>query len=191
MKLDLAAGSRPVEGYTPVDVVKVTPETIVFDLISGHRWPFADDSVDALMCRHFVEHIPAEDRNCWHVTQRDGMPYGRWVKQDLLFWFFDEAFRIAKPGAELRLIWPSLKSSDAFRDPTHRRFLPLEFTHYLCLAGREFMHVEHYVVSCNWVSVEDTTCLDLEKRDPPWTVQESERVWDAQKAWSITLRAEK
>ena len=191
--LDLAAGAHPVEGFAPVDRVKVTPETIVFDLVSGHRWPWKDNSVDGFACQHFIEHIPAEERQCWHVSIQDGLPFGRWVRQDLLFWFFDEAFRVAKPGAEMQLVWPSLKSTDAFRDPTHRRFLPLEFLHYLSRSGREVMGLSHYVAHCNWISAQAQIQQEPlpEEASVRWTEYDRNRLWDVQRAFSVVLRAEK
>jgi len=192
LKLDLAAGAHPTAGYTPVDRVAVNAETLVFDLVSGERWPWQDCTVDALVCRHFVEHIPAEEKLVWKSHLENGMPMGKYVQQDLLFWFFDEAYRICKPGAELKLVWPALKSTDAFRDPTHRRFLPLEFLHYLSREGRHVMGLDHYVAQCNWVT-EGAECQvePLTTDQDPWTDRDRDRLWDVQRAFSVTLTAVK
>lgn len=154
LRLDLGSGPRPKEGFHGVDVVSGVSR-YCHDLCSGERWPFDDDSVDELHSSHFIEHIDAG------YIMVDGVEHGadglgRGVRRsvrgpDALLWFFDEAYRIAKPGAVFTIIWPALKSVRAFQDPTHRRFIPAEMIGYLSKAGREAMGVTHYGASCNWV----------------------------------------
>lgn len=191
IRLDLGSGPRPREGFQGVDVAKLEG-IVTFDLIRGDRWPWKDGEVDELSSSHFIEHIPADNLSI--MRSRSGTALVERVQQDRLLWFFDEAFRVIKPGGLFHLVWPALKSSDAFRDPTHRRFLPLEFTHYLSAAGRASMGLEHYETRCNWVSVDDTCLMHLDPHPLPgaaWQAHEANRMWDVQKAFSITLRAEK
>ncbi len=141
LRLDLGSGPRPAEGFRGVDIVPGQTD-YTFDLCNGKPWPFADDSVDELRSSHFIEHIDAAyvwygDMGCKRI--------------DALLWFFDEAFRIAKPGAVFTVQWPALKSVRAFQDPTHRRFIPAETITYLCTEGRKAMGVEHYGATCNWI----------------------------------------
>jgi predicted SAM-dependent methyltransferase len=183
IRLDLGSGAHPREGFTPVDRVKVTPETVVADLVNGTSWPFDNSSVDELASSHFIEHIPADEVSVWIA---DGV--GNVCKgfKDRLLWFFDEAFRVIKPGGLFHLTWPALKSTDAFRDPTHRRFLPLEFLHYLSREGRAAMGLEHYGATCNWV------CENAEVHGAALELQtDGGRSWDVQRAYSVVLRAEK
>lgn len=137
-KLDLGAGSRPKEGFVGVDRVAM-PGGIELDLTSGDRWPFDDGSVDELRSSHFIEHIQAAEVDTYT---------GR--RQDALFFFFEEAYRIARPGARFEVVWPALKSSGAFQDPTHRRFISPRMFTYLSKSGRESLGVTHYDVRCDW-----------------------------------------
>jgi hypothetical protein len=139
LKLDLGSGPRPAEGFLGVDVVPGQTD-YTFDLCSGEDWPFRIDSVDELRSSHFIEHIDAG----YVRTKYD-------QRIDALLFFFDEAFRIAKPGAVFTVQWPALQSVRAFQDPTHRRFIPAEAITYLSREGRKAMGVEHYGATCNWV----------------------------------------
>lgn len=173
LKLDLASGQHPREGFKTVDLLWQGAD-ICWDLVSGAKWPWKDDSVDELHCSHFIEHIPADEVN----------------KKDRLFFFFDEAHRIIKPGGIFTVVWPALKSSNAFRDPTHRRFLPLEFTHYLSKVGRENMGVSHYNVLCDW-NVEHTRLFTTSPQSSPWTAIEIGTLWEVQDSYEVVMRAVK
>lgn len=135
LKLDLACGTKVEDGWTGVDKWAKGDRITTLDLIT-FPWPWDDNSVDELRCSHFIEHIPMSET-------MDG--------RDLLCAFFDEAYRVAKPGANFRVIWPALQSVRAFMDPTHRRFIPAEFTLYLSKEWRSANGLEHYLGRCNWV----------------------------------------
>ncbi|MGB1274191.1 MAG: hypothetical protein ACPG77_00460 [Nannocystaceae bacterium] len=139
MKLDLGSGPNPEPGFVGVDIAGASERVMKFDLCSGHDWPLRDCCADELRSSHFIEHIPACNI---HLPGR---------QQDALFFFFEQAWRVARPGAKFTLIWPALQSSNAFRDPTHRRFIPLGIVDYLSCNGREHLGVTHYGVHCNWV----------------------------------------
>lgn len=190
LKLDLGAGAHPRPGFTPVDRVAVTPDTLVTDLASGKLWPWKDSSVDELSSSHFIEHIPADEvevhRN-QDYPESDATPahlrtYTRRYYQDRLLFFFDEAFRVIKPEGIFYLTWPALQSTDAFRDPTHRRFIPLEMLHYLSRQGRKDMGIEHYEAVCNWTCTEATITGMGELETPRW---------NDHRAYTVALRAEK
>lgn len=194
MKLDLGAGAHPRDGFTPVDRVKVTPDTFALDLVSGDVWPWQDSSIEELSSSHFIEHIPADEVT--RYRKRDYPPgdptpthcriYVEKYQQDRLLFFFDEAFRVIKPGGLFHLTWPALQSTDAFRDPTHRRFIPLEFLHYLSREGRASMGLEHYEAACDW------TCQGAQIHFSPGEhPPDFSRQWDAVKAYSVTLTAKK
>lgn len=142
MKLDLACGQNVREGYTGVDIS--APGTIHHDLLAP--WPWADNSIDALHCSHFIEHIPMH-WDYWTAKRR-------WTKEkDPLCWFFDEAWRVIRPNGLFDLEWPALQSVRAFQDPTHRRFIPLETMSYWSRSWRQNAHLDHYNIDCNWVIV--------------------------------------
>ena len=191
MRLDLGAGGRPREGFLGVDVVQVTPETCRFDLICGSQWPWPDSSVDELASSHFIEHIPADYVEVMKRVPNGGSFNILRAQQDRLLFFFDQAFRVIKPGGLFHLTWPALKSTDAFRDPTHRRFIPLEMLHYLSTSGRAAMGLEHYEATCNWVTLGDSL-IHCESSVPVDDAHDAiNRHWDVQKAFTVTLQAEK
>lgn len=162
----------------------------MFDLSSGHKWPWPDGSVQEFASSHFIEHIAADYVDVWR-SDASGSVTRR--QQDRLLFFFDEAFRVIMPGGIFHLTWPALKSTDAFRDPTHRRFIPLEMLHYLSSEGRAAMGITHYEARCNWVTVGDSL-IHTEPRPEgtdPWFIDDVHRSWDVQRAFSVVLRAEK
>lgn len=170
-KLDLGSGPRPVEGFRGVDEQPITDYEVSFD--TGLPWPFEDDSIEALRASHVIEHIDlaytpewakaGRVGNAWDVAtpgfelSRNGwieMAGWRWAKtgrrKDLLFHFFDEAYRVIKPGGTFEVRWPNVQHVNATGDPTHRRQISAKLLHYLSVEGRKAAGVEWYVVSCNW-----------------------------------------
>ena len=77
-----------------VDIVKCAGVDKVHDL-TKFPYPFKDNSVDAIFSSHFVEHLDGIER----------------MK------FFDECYRILKPGGVMRLMHPYYKSVRAVQDP--------------------------------------------------------------------------
>lgn len=150
LRLDLGSGPRPAPGFQGVDRV---PGITDFDLnmCDGTSWPWSDNSVDELRSSHMIEHIDTV-----YLQGIDGYPGG---EVDALYWFFDEAYRIAKPGAVFTIQWPALKSVRAFQDPTHRRFIPAETLTYLCIDGRKAMGEEHFGIKCNWIGTVAPTIM--------------------------------
>lgn len=182
MKLDLGSGPNPREGFEGVDIAPVT--THQFDLTSGRNWPWSDNLVEELSSAHFIEHIQAD--NVWYPDGSDE-ENGAW--KDRLFFFFDEAYRIIIPGGIFTIEWPALKNVNAFRDPTHRRFLPLEFTYYLSKSSRETMRVSHYNVNCDWV-VEEARVRFVQGWEQGPT-KEAHQWWDVQDSYIVKLKAVK
>jgi hypothetical protein len=148
-KLDLGCGFVPKEGFEGVDIRgdKMTHKVDLFRF----PWPFEDASVDELHSSHLVEHIPAreiEERDlAENATDADRE---RFVGQDMLFAFFDESYRILVPDGWMTVIVPSGRSSRAFMDPTHRRFLMQETFLYLAAEWRKINSLQHYRVNCNF-----------------------------------------
>lgn len=156
--LDLGSGPEPASGYEGVDFG--VEGVFHHDLFAGGRWPWDDDSVDGLRAWHVIEHVPHERVNIgtgWAKTKRrspGSEPVTTEVSftrtQDAFFWFFDEAFRIAKPGALFELAWPHPWHDHADQDPTHTRRIPVATLHYLSREGRRIMRVNQYPVACDW-----------------------------------------
>jgi SAM-dependent methyltransferase len=201
VKLDLGSGRRPREDFQGVDIASL-PGITRFDLTIGDKWPWPDDSVDELSSSHFIEHIAADYVNVFKKLENGNVVM---VQQDRLLFFFDEAFRVIKPGGLFHLAWPALQSTDAFRDPTHRRFIPLETLYYLSAESRAQMGLEHYEARCNWV-VADSARLNgegfelalsehaegyLRGTTQLVSLDQHAHFWNMQREWRVTLRAEK
>ncbi|MDP3768183.1 MAG: hypothetical protein Q8S13_09220 [Dehalococcoidia bacterium] len=153
MKLDLAGGNTPQEGFESVDLYAPQARHRV-DLFR-FPYPWDDASVAALHCSHFIEHIPArevEERDFVRMTPRGdtGMLHANRrfrdtiLGKDMLYAFFDECWRILQPRGKLRVVVPYGRSRRAFQDPTHRRFFVEETFAYLSRALRKQMGVAHY-----------------------------------------------
>jgi len=96
LKLDLGCSNHKVAGFVGVDVNKVDGVDVVCDL-GKDPWPWADSSVDETNCSHTLEHIPARQR----------------------IHFFNELYRVLKPGAKAVFVTPHWASCRAYGDVTH------------------------------------------------------------------------
>jgi hypothetical protein len=167
IKLDLAAGQSPREGFEGVDIWSGAKHVV--DLWR-FPWPFEDESVSELHCSHHAEHIPSRD-----VEERDIRAdptvskdtYHQFLGKDMFFAFFDECYRILKPEGWMTVIVPALRSNRAFQDPTHRRFIPAETFLYLSAEWRKVNKLDHYRVQCNFAcDVNPTIPSELALRSP-------------------------
>lgn len=142
IRLDLACGQTPREGFTGVDLFA---GDVRVDLLR-FPWPWADGSVSEVHCSHFVEHIPMayiDGANQLHLGPADG-------RRDLFLAFFAEVHRILKPGGKATIIVPYLRHERAFQDPTHRRFLCEASFLYLSKGWREANKLDHYIDGCDF-----------------------------------------
>jgi hypothetical protein len=151
LKLDLGSGQHPAEGFKGVDIAPMSD--FQFDLCSGADFPWEDSSVDELRCSHFIEHIPMA-----YLVHEDG------TTQDAFFRFFDECWRIIKPGGSFHLVWPALWNDRAFQDPTHRRFIPVATMLYLNAEWRKANALDHYNVKCHWAVVSHSPTILTQPR---------------------------
>ena len=126
--------------------------------------------------------------------------------RDLFLAFFDELFRVLKPGAKAEIVWPNLKSVRAFQDPTHRRFIPIESLYYVNRGWREMNRLTHglYDVASDFdftinpgISAEVRERLDLDSlhlRAPDVQARTSARMaegWDLIADWQAILVSRK
>lgn len=146
VKLDLACGQRPREGFRGVDKYALG-EIEHVDLLQ-FPWPWANDSVDELHCSHFLEHIPARETEERDVDAGTYTP--PWLGKDLLCTFMDQCWRILKPGGLFTVVVPSARSNRGFQDPTHRRFFVAETFLYFNKAWRESQGLQHYLGICDF-----------------------------------------
>lgn len=159
--LDLGSGPEPAPGFVGVDLLdQDEPRVIYANLWNGDPWPFEDGSIERLRASHVIEHIPHTlihiDRQ--RIRRQIVSPLGTKsthfvsvaTTQDAFFWFFDEAWRVARPGCRFELSWPHPQSDPADQDPTHTRRIPSATLNYLSVAGRRALRVCHYPARCDW-----------------------------------------
>jgi len=130
LKLNLGAGRSKMEGFTSVDIAADSGADIVHDLMS-FPWPFDDDSVEEVHASHFLEHLDGPER----------------------IEFFNELWRVMKPGGKATFITPYWASIRAIQDPTHK-WPPVceSFYHYLNAEWRKANELDHeyYRAKCNF-----------------------------------------
>lgn len=119
LRLDLACGNRKKSGFTGVDICSAAD--IVCDL-EKFPWPFADSSADDVYCAHYIEHT-----------------------KDLMG-FFNELYRILKPGATAEIIAPYYSSIKAWQDPTHLRAISENTFYYYNREWRFVNKLGHYPI---------------------------------------------
>jgi SAM-dependent methyltransferase len=112
IRVNLGCGTRPLDGWVNLDVVKLPGVDVVHDL-NEVPWPFADGEAAEIMAEDVFEHVA-----------------------DALA-FMAECWRVLAPGGHLRLRTTYWKSRNAFTDPTHVRFCTEETFDYWC-AGTEY-----------------------------------------------------
>lgn len=138
IKLDLACGDRKQDGFLGVDVEKTDSTDYVFNLLE-FPWPFKDNSVDELTTSHFIEHIPMaywNDGNRLSILPEKG-------SVELFEKFFEECWRILKPGGKFSITAPYYSSMRCWQDPTHRRAITDATFLYFNKDWREFNKLVH------------------------------------------------
>lgn len=96
LKLNLGSGRMKMEGFLSVDAVKFETVDVVTDLTK--RWPWGDATVDEAVSSHSLEHLEAMER----------------------VHFFNELYRVLKPGAKCTITVPHWSNTRAYGDPTHK-----------------------------------------------------------------------
>lgn len=141
LALDLGCGQNKVNKEFFKDNMQISPDKVVgvdfvncdgVDIVhdlTKFPYPFKSGSVDAVFSSHFVEHLDGPER----------------MK------FFDECYRILKPGGKMRLIHPYYKSVRAVQDPTHK-WPPISENSYLYWDKnwREINKLDHYPIKCDF-----------------------------------------
>jgi SAM-dependent methyltransferase len=152
VRLDLGCGKNKAAGFIGVDTLKFDGVDVACDL-SQHLWKFskdahpalklqpttigpdvyilADESVDEVHCSHFLEHLTGKER----------------------VGFFNELYRVLKPGAQARFITPHWSNERAYGDPTHQWPPVCSWTYpYLEKAWRD-VNAPHSGYTCNFSNV--------------------------------------
>lgn len=189
LKLDLACGQTPREGYEGVDFYAPDAQHKV-DLFK-FPYPWNDNSVDAIHCSHFAEHLPARSveprdlalyplRNDPAYEAEYKADYDKFVDKDFLFAFMDECYRILKPNCRMQIIVPAGQSVRGFQDPTHRRFFVYETFFYFVREWRTLNKLDHYQVNCNFgiANLTHTCAQEHTVRHPEWQEKAFKHYWN-------------
>jgi hypothetical protein len=111
---------------------------------------------------------------------------------DLLFRFFDEAYRILAPDGWMDVITPCARNNRAFQDPTHRRFIVAETFLYLARKFRDLNKLDHYGVTCDFgVDVNPVVDQALTLRHPEASSRMMQHEWNRVIDWQAKLQAKK
>lgn len=176
LKLDLACGETPHEGFEGVDFYAPSAKHKV-DL-TVYPWPWNDNSVEEIFCSHYCEHVPME-----YVQHGDR-------KKDALCAFFDECYRILKPGAMMKVIVPNARSNRAFQDPTHRRFFVAESFLYFNREWRDINKLGHYLADCNFgINVNHTMLTEMTLLHPEVQARRFNESWNVIFDWVADLKS--
>lgn len=111
-----------------LDIANCEGVDIIHDL-TVFPYPIESESVDAIHSSHFVEHLDGFER----------------MK------FFNECYRILKPGGKMKLSHPYYKSVRAIQDPTHK-WPPISENsyYYFDRKWREENKLDHYPIDCDF-----------------------------------------
>jgi predicted SAM-dependent methyltransferase len=96
VRIDIGCGKTTPEGWEGVDSIDFGQKH-VRDVRNGLTW-LEDNSVDEARSCHFVEHLTGAER----VS------------------FFNELYRVMKPGTQALIITPNWSHACAYGDPTHQ-----------------------------------------------------------------------
>lgn len=124
-RLDIACGDNKTSGFFGVDIAKTKDVDVVYDL-EKFPWPFPDNSVDEVVCNHYIEHT-----------------------KDLIA-FMNELYRVMAPGATAIIRAPYYNSMRAWQDPTHTRAISEATFLYYNKSWREANKLDHYPIKCDF-----------------------------------------
>ncbi|MFC2133513.1 methyltransferase domain-containing protein [Bacteroidota bacterium] len=119
MKLNIGCGRNILEGYENLDIVDYGGNTIC-DL-NSFPYPFEENSFDEILASHILEHLD-NFHNC--IT---------------------ELYRIARPGAIIKVYAPFFLNTKFFGDPDHKiPFSIRTFDNYEFIGGRKLKFYEKW-----------------------------------------------
>lgn len=186
LKLDLACGQRSKPGFEGVDICPGPTVKHVVNL-ARYPWPWEDDSVAEIRCDHYIEHIALG----W--IGKDGsfkIQADEPTDKEAFFAFFDECYRIMKPGAKLYIVTPCGRNDRAFQDPTHRRFIFQQNFAYLSKAWRLREKLDHYNVACDFDgTVEARSAIGEEVYASEVARKRFMHWWNIVEDWGVCLTA--
>lgn len=126
LKLDFGCGKNKRQGFHGVDAIQFEGVDTVLDL--RNKWPWKDGTVDEAHASHFLEHLTGAER----------------------VHFFNELFRVLRPGASANFIVPSWTSERAYGDPTHQWPPVVGFAFYYLNAKWREVNAPHCGYKCDF-----------------------------------------
>lgn len=97
MNLNLGCGEKRISGFTGIDKIKTVATDFIHDL-NVFPYPFSDNCAEEIIMDNVLEHL------------------------DDVIAVMEEVYRLAVPGAIIKINVPYFKSNSAFTDPTHKHF---------------------------------------------------------------------
>jgi len=95
-KINIGGGAHKVAGFATLDILNIPEVDIVADLEKGI--PLPDNSVEEVIALSILEHL-----------------------ENTVF-IMEEIYRVCKKDAKIKITVPYVKSTAAFKDPTHKKF---------------------------------------------------------------------
>lgn len=95
------------------------------------RWKLPDNSVDQVHCSHMLEHLTGEQR----------------------VHFFNELYRVLKPGAQANIITPHWSHERAYGDPTHQWPPVCSWTYFYLDKDWREVNAPHCGYNCDFTYV--------------------------------------
>ncbi len=128
ISVDLGSGPVPKNPFGADEVwgVDITPfpESNVLECDLAHnRFPFEDNSVDAVVGTDFIEHIPRNGYRLKSYHDAAGMSGAGLEAFNPFLHVMSETWRILKPGGVTQFKTPAYPKAEAFQDPTHANFI--------------------------------------------------------------------
>jgi hypothetical protein len=102
MKLNMGCGHNKRPGYVNVDLFPECSPDLVCDL-EVLPWPWGDNSVDAVMFNHSLEHLGQSSK--------------------VFLGMMKELYRVCRDGAEIEINVPHPRHDNFINDPTHVRII--------------------------------------------------------------------
>lgn len=127
LKLDLGCGKNKVAGFVGIDFINFEGVDHVVDL--RKPWPIEDGSADEVHCSHFLEHLTGAER----------------------IHFFNELYRVLKPGAQARIITPHWSHERAYGDPTHQWPPVCSWTYFYLDKNWREVNAPHCGYTCDFM----------------------------------------
>lgn len=161
VRLDIGCGKNKIEGFLGVDAIAFEGVDVVADM--REAWPWDDSSVDEVHCSHFLEHLTGEQR----------------------IHFFNELYRVLKPGAQARIITPHWSHERAYGDPTHQWPPVCSWTYFYIDKNWRSINAPHVGYDCDFEYV----LVGLHDQNDAWVAfrnQETKAVLMARNINTVT-----